>query len=229
MIRVLGRLAALVVLSVSMVSSPAYASDELGLSADGQVWTADLAGPLFDPALRWVPGDVRDAEFFVRNQASDGGRLTVAVETSDRDRLLREKDIRLSARVGSDPWVALAPGGQAFRLNDALLPADAVRMVRVKALFDPASGNRSQRKRLALSFRVTLSGEDAATDPDDGVSDETNGPGSAQDPIDAGDLPETGAPSVGWLVLAASGLIGFGMALMRRRNEEEEHRAETSY
>ncbi len=219
MTRSVAGLAAMLVLVLGAAAPPAQAADELGLSPDGRTWSAGLPGPLFDPKVRWVPGDARRADFYVRNQAADGGTLTVAVQTQDPDRLLGAKDIRLSARVGSDGWVDLAPGGQAFRLNDATLPADAIRKVTVKARFDPTSGNRSQRKSVALSFRVTL--VDAASDPnpDPDVSDETGEPS---------DLPDAGAPAVGWFLVAGGVAIGVGLALIKRRRREESAHGTTS-
>lgn len=215
MTRSVARVVALAVLLLGVMASPAHAADELGLSPDGQTWSGQLSGPLFDPTVRWVPGDARRAQFYVRNQAADSGTLTIAVLSRDLDRLLRDDHLQLSARVGSDAWVDLAPGGQAVRLNAAALPAEAVRKVEVRARFDFASGNRTQRDAVAMDFKVTLSGADSTPVPD------PNDPDGTPDPKDDTDLPDTGAPPVGWLLVAAGAAIGFGLALMKRRRREE--------
>lgn len=200
-----------IVLVLSVAVSPVHAADELGLSSDGQTWSVDLAGPLFDQAIRWVPGDERQAEFYVRNQADAGGTLMVAVEAQDPDHLLRQEDMQLSARVGSEPWVELAPIGQAFRLDAAALPAGAVRKVEVKAGFNPASGNRSQRLAASFRFKVTLSGIDPTQ-----VAEQ---PDEAQNPYT--DLPKTGAPALAWFILVGGTAIGIGFALRKLAIAEE--------
>lgn len=224
MIRTGAGLAVLLVAILSLSASPAQAADELELSSDGQSWSGQLPGPLFDPALRWVPGDDRHAEFYVRNQADDGGTVTIAVDSPDQDQSVLVRDIRLSARIGSESWVDLAPMGEAFRLNAAALPADAVRKLTVRARFDPASGNRSQQSAVALSYTVTLSDAASTSDPDDEAADGTDQPtdsDAAQNLNGAADLPNTGAPAVGWLLVAAGVAVGVGLALMKRRRRED--------
>lgn len=219
----LGGLAVLILVLLGAGVVPAQAADELGLSADGQTWSNHLDGPLFDSAARWAPGDVRQAHFYVRNQAADEGTLTVAVETRNAQRLLRHDRIQLSARVGSDPWVDLAPDGQAIRLNGAALPADSVRRVKVRAHFDFGSGNDSQRLRAKWRFRVTLSGVDS--DPGEGPTEPTGpvDPGG-DDQDQAGGLPNAGAPAVGWWIVVGATAVGVGLALMRGRfGKERQH------
>ncbi len=229
-----------------LVPSAAHAADELDLSWDGQTWSEQLSEPMFDPAVRWVPGDMEAKAFYVRNQAESGADLTIAVATRDHDDLLRYEDIKLSARVGSGDWVNLKRTEQNFRLNNDALPAGEARKVEVRAKFDSASPNRSQDKELTLKFRVTLSDAQASTeDPDDGDAEPTDPEPSSPEPSDpgangpgtsgpagpgnigaesTGPLPQTGAPALGWLILAAGTAIGVGMALLEmRKREETEH------
>lgn len=205
----------MITLLLSLAPTSAHAADELGVSWDGQSWSGSLSGSLFDPSVRWVPGDVRTNAFHVRNQASDAGNLTIWVEGRDEDRLLRDGDIHLSAKVGSESWVPLARTGTQFRLNSDELSVGDSRKVEVRASFDPVSTNASQHEELALRFQVTLA--DARAN------------GGGDDPVDSTDdsdglLPNTGAPGVGWLVVAAGAAIGVGLALMKRRGGEGEER-----
>lgn len=188
-----------------LAPAAAHAADELDVSWDGQSWSEQLTEPMFDPAVRSVPGDIAIKEFYVRNNAEGGANLTIAAIAVDDDYLLRNEDIRLSARVAPDEWVSLERTENNFRLNDNALPAGEVRKVEVRAYFDSESPNRSQDKELALTFRVTLSDAQVET----------------EDP--SRPLPQTGASSTGWPILAAGTAIGIGIALhwMRKREETE--------
>lgn len=208
-------------LLLTLVATPALAADELGVSWDGRHWSGQLRGSLFDPSLRWVPGDVRSNSFHVRNQADDAGILTVSVDITDRDRLLRNGEVSLAARVGGRGWIPMQQVGEEFRLSETTLPGSASDEVTVRARFDPASTNRSRADHLALQFRVTLTdaGADPGDDPENDPNDE--GPGAHDDPDENGLLPGTGAPDVGWLVVLAGIAVGVGAGLMRSRRREE--------
>jgi hypothetical protein len=45
------------------------ADDQLVLSVDGSTWTPDVATPLLDPDLVWVPGDVASGTWTVGRTA----------------------------------------------------------------------------------------------------------------------------------------------------------------
>lgn len=206
------------VLVVGMVAAPARAEGEIGFSWDGSTWTDRLPGTLFDESVRWVPGDVRTSQFFVRNRAEGSATVSVAVRSNHRNRLLRARDISLMARVGAGPWVDLVRRGEDHLLSRRDLGPGERTRVQVRASFDPASANQSQREEFDLRFRVTLTdarsggGSDAA---DVGAADEehTATPGN-------GVLPGTGAPRLGWLLLLSTALIGSGLTLQRRRHRE---------
>lgn len=201
-------LAVLAAVVVTTTAGGARADGELGLSWDGRTWKSDLQGSLFDPAIRWVPGDRRTSDFFIRNQATDGAELTIAVESADRDDLLRHDDIALTARVDDGAWVDLERVDQGYRLTERPVRASEVARVQVRAAFDPASTNQSQRDDLRMRFQVTLSDARAGDGNDDG-----------DDGLD-GFLPDTGAPAIGWLLALAGALIGTGLALVRRQRRE---------
>lgn len=214
MTTILGRLLGVLLLASITVPSAAHADDEIGLSWDGQNWSSRLDGSLFDGSVRWVPGDVRTAAFHVRNQAGDGATVAIAVESTDRDRLLRSDDLQLEARVGGAEWVEVDRVGTRFRINESVLGAGESSRVQVRATFDPAATNQSQRSELRMRFRVVLSDADAA--PGNGNEGET---GDRDDTV-TGALPDTGAPAVGWLILLGGTMLGVGLALLRRREEE---------
>lgn len=212
------KLVALTTLLFCLLPSAAHAADELDLSWDGQTWSKQLSQPMFDAKARWVPGDVGTKSFYVRNQGESGANLTIAVVARDDDGLLRFQDIQLSARVGAEDWVALETTERNFRLNNDILPAGEARKVEVRAQFDFGSPNRSQREQLTLKFRVTLS--DSRASSEDPGNPEPNPPGDGDDGSD-GSLPNSGAPAVGWVIVAAGVLMGSGATLIKKRKREE--------
>lgn len=202
-------------IGLAIAASPAAAEGELGLSPDGTTWRSELTTPLFDPAIRWVPGDERTSAFFVRNQAADAADLAIAVATRDQDRLMAGDDIAVSARVGSAGWTPLDQVGSVYPLSTGTVAPGETERVQVRAAFDAASTNQSQTKELHLEFRVVLS--DARGGPGAGTGDG----GANGDSGSSGVLPDTGAPRMGWMLLASAAMMGVGVALVRRSREEE--------
>ncbi len=191
----------------------AHASDEIGLSLDGRTWTSELRRPLFEPAMRWVPGDSETRSLWVRNQGPTGASMRLAVRSTDLDGLLERDDILISARVRGGSWVPLHDGGAGRTLTEgALAQGDRLRLD-VRVAFVAAATNGSEVDKLPLDFVVRLT--QARPGGGEGNSD---GGGS-------GDLPATGAAVEPWLLWLAAGLIGSGLALLvaRRREEEETH------
>lgn len=199
-----------------LAASAAQASDEFHVSWDGDVWSEQLSEPLFEPTVRWVPGDFEVEVFYVRNQAEGGATLTIAVTAVDRDHLMVYEDIRLSARLASGDWVDLEHTEENFRLNNDELPAGEVSKVEVRAYFDSNSPNRSQNKELALNFRVILSDAQVAIENPEAPR--------ADDEESTGPLPQTGTSGLHWFILAAGTAIGVGMAVLGiRKREESKH------
>lgn len=235
-------LVTVVALLLLVPASSAAAADEIGVSPDGVQWGGDLPGPLFDEAVRWVPGDVRTASFHVRNQADDAGRLAIAFETTGAATLLDGNAISLSARTDDGAWVALRRVDERFSIEDGGIPAGEQTRVQVRAAFAPSATNQSQRDSVSLGFRVVLTQAiaDGALDPADPAdpvdapgADDVPGPDGSPGPDDStgpeagrdddgddsipGLLPDTGAPAFGWLLLLAAALLGSGAALIRSR------------
>lgn len=185
-------------------ATPARADETvIGLSPDGVHWSGSLARPLFDPAVRWVPGDVRTARFWVRNQHPDAGDLTVDLERVRRAELLDSGWLDVSARAGAAPWTAVHDGGGLAELLDAddLASGDPVRVeVRVRMGRDAPNGTMVLSTDLDL--RVTIVDADAVAPA-------------------VGALPDTGTAVPPWLPPLALGLVATGGWLVLRRRRDE--------
>jgi LPXTG-motif cell wall-anchored protein len=181
------------------------ADGRLELSVDGRVWSANLRTPLFDPAIRWVPGDRRTARFWVRNNSPDTGRLVVSIEGRRTDGLIQTGDLTVTARGGGGTWTPVnAPGTHELLQVASLAPGDRAR-VAIDVALARSAHNQSQHEGLDLALAVRL---EQSIGPDD----------------DSPDLPNTGGPSRWWVLLGA-GLVGAGAAVLafvatpRRRRE----------
>ncbi len=195
---------------VLMGSAPAIAADQIGLSRDGVNWTSSLSGGLFESSMLWVPGDSESAVFHVRNQGPSSALLTIEARSADTDELLSNEDIRLRTRADAGPWVDLENGVPSEGLTQrAIQRGDTVR-IELNATFEPSSPNRSQRKRLAPVFSVTLVDALEAGGRGGDRSDDAGGGGL---------MPDTGSPISVWVVVLAGGMLATGVRLARRRRE----------
>jgi hypothetical protein len=226
-------LLALVVTTVLLGATAARAADGIGISDDGTSWSDGLDAPLFDPALRWVPGDSRTETFFVRNQGPSGATMTIEARSRDEDELLADDDVDLRARADGGAWVELRNGVASTRLTDGAIGQGGIVRVDVNARFDPTSTNQSQSRQLALRLRVTLAdargdvdhggGADADADVDADADADTHGPVDAGPGGDEGNLPATGAPALrDWAALGAL-TLALGGLLARRGREADDH------
>lgn len=213
------------VLAVALPAAPAHAEGEIGLSRDGRSWSDDLPGPLFDPALRWVPGDARTASFLVRNQGPSAGDLTASVRADDASGLLASPDFALEARVDDGPWVEVADGLTQI-VADRVVARGAISTVQVRGTFAAAATGSQQ---LSVPFRVEIGlaedGAVAGAEDDAGTDDGSGslGDGTVGGEADAGesdDLPSTGATVQPELLWLGAGLVGAGIALVRRGRRE---------
>lgn len=201
------------VLVLLLTAAPAHAAGELGLSRDGVTWTPQLTDPLFDSSVRWVPGDVRSESFFVRNQSSAGGRLSIDILGTSIHTLLDTGDVDIDAQGAGGAWVVVSSPGTYRLLSEGSVPAGSVREVAVTVHFDPASTNVSQLKSLELAFRVNLV-QDVAADGSDGPD------GADGDDDGSGILPDTGAPSAWWAIVGVA-TLSLGVGATRRARPRE--------
>lgn len=208
--------------SLVLAASPARADeDAIGLSWDGTHWSRSLGAPLFDPDVRWVPGDVRTARFYVRNQHPDNGDLNVDLERVRRDELLDTGWLKISARAGDRPWSSVSTGGlQELLVLDDLRSGRAI-PVEVRVRMGEEAPNGTMVLSTDLDLRITISdadtvaGDEGSTDDDDPVA----GPGI--------DLPGTGSAIAPWLPPLALALLGTGTWLVVRRRRDADDTEDT--
>lgn len=195
-------LAALLVFVVLLVSSSAMADPRIGLSRDGVTWVSQLADPLFDAEIVWVPGDARTESFYVRNQATEAAELSVALLGTDAAGLVETGDLTIAARGGGTGWRSTDEKGTRRLVSEVGVGTNRPARVDITVTFAASSVNASQTRTLDLDLRVRLTQAVSAT-----------GPGT-----DDGRLPGTGGPA-GWILLSGVGLLGTGTALVsiRRR------------
>jgi hypothetical protein len=183
-----------------LMTAPAAADTadgRLELSVDGRTWSGSLRAPLFDPALRWVPGDSRTAHFWVQNGSSDPGRLVVTIQGRRADVLMQTGDLAVTARGGGGIWTSVdTPGTHELLRVSPLAAGDRVR-VAVDVAFKPSARNQSQAEVLDLALGVRL--------------DQLIEPGSSGSPV----LPNTGG-LWWWWIPAGAGLVGIGAAVVAR-------------
>lgn len=212
MIRSLAVTAALATLAVVGAAAPASADDEIGLSRDGVSWSRQLDAPLFDEGFLWVPGDVEQESFLVRNDGPSDGELVVDVLADDPDGLLASDAFLLEARIGTGEWVEVAAGSTALAPTVLDVPEGGRTQVTVRGTF--AAETTDHMDEIApFRVRVTLS-EDG--DIGGEVDDDGDGGGEVggQDA-----LPDTGSPLGAGVVWVAAALIGAGIALVRPGRE----------
>lgn len=198
--------------------APATASDEIGLSRDGDQWVDTLTQPLFDEDLRWVPGDSRTVTFYVRNQADTNAQLSATVRSSDPDDLLTVEHVTLRARANGT-WFTLRNGETSDELTAASISPGRIVQVDLRADFAPGSSNESQRDTADVALELRLTG---ALDAVDGANDAP--PGEESDDLSGG-LPQTGAPASLLLICSAVLITAVGVAFVaagRRDPEREE-------
>jgi len=199
----------LVVLVVMMLASacPAAADDRIDLSRDGVTWSESLDAPLFDSGTRWVPGDVRSARFYVRNEADQDADLSIDVLGTTVDSLLRTGDLTVSARGGGGPWRDVTTPGRHRLVSTTDIESGETSEVDVTVAFAPASANGSQARTLDLDLLVRLT-----QDPSDLAPD-----GRSL-------LPTTGGPAA-WVLITGLALLGAGILAASRRRDKEDHHA----
>jgi hypothetical protein len=183
-------------------AGPASADPELGLSVDGASWTSDLTVALFDPDIRWVPGDTRSATFQVRNHSGDPAVLTVDVFSTEAHTLLDNGDLTISASGGGGAWRDVSTPGTHRLVSLVGIRPGASSPGDIVVAVSPAATNQSMRRDLDLRFRVRLTQGSVAVGPR------------------AEDLPGTGGPPA-WVLLLGVTMTTAGIALTSRNTQKE--------
>lgn len=216
--RRLATLATTAVLAVGAAAAPAYADGEIGLSEDGVTWSTSLVDPMFEPDFRFMPGDVEERSFQVRNDGPSAGVLTVDVLATDPDALLANDDFLVEAQVGAGPWVNVEPG-TTRAATELKIAQDARTDVRIRATFVVESTSEDEVIPFSVRLRMSEDGDVGGVDEGDG-----GGGGGDVGGVDNGLLPDTGSPLGLGLIWLAAGLLGAGLALVaprRRRSHQE--------
>lgn len=210
-------LGALLVLVVA-VASPAAADDELSVSSDGVNFARALGGPIFDPALRWVPGDVRSSTIHVKNNDQFAARLDIDLLGDHLGDLLDSGDLHVTTSAASGIAGVASDGSTTRILGAANVPGDAVVPVTITVSFDEDSPNATQLRSTDIRLRLTLTqtefpqgddGDDGDSDGDDDGDDNDGDDGN-------GVLPDTGSGLEAWMLLLGGLSLGLGSAIVRR-------------
>jgi hypothetical protein len=186
------------------------ADDQLVLSVDGSTWTPDVATPLLDPDLVWVPGDVASGTLYARNVSEENATAAVTVHLDGGpdgagDALVDALDVRV--RTGTGPW------SEAPRAVITDLPPGEELPIAVEVEFDPSATNATQLRTAQLDVVVTLS----ATGSDDVDGADPGADGAAGPGVDGpGSLPRTGTNLLGPAVIAVTAVL-LGRMLLRFR------------
>lgn len=226
----MSRLAALVVVLMLATAAPARADGELLVSADGTTWSAALMQPLFDPAVRWVPGDQREAGFWIRNTTGQPAQVALSFTAEDVDTLVASGTLTLEARITGGAWQPmLAQGVQ--HVVAAAIPGDSTTELRVRGSFAPDAGNATMTDVAHLDFTARLTEVDAEpvvpppgtpatppTSPTPSTPPTPPAPVTPGSAVDAGNngvwLPGTGMAIPNWLVVVGLAALIAGIALV---------------
>lgn len=241
--RVLAVLASLAL----VVPTPAVADDTtspLGLSMSEEgPWTTSLTTPLFDPAMRWVPGDTVTSGFWAANRSSDTTEFRITLLPWERA-LMNSGDFELRVRSGDDRWEPIRTAWTAPRP----LAAGEKMHVQLRATLHETATNASQSLVFGFDIRTRLTYQvpvvvptirptpapgptptpgdgHEVTEPSDGGPDDATNGGPRE--LSRGSLAGTGADQPSWLPPVGFGALitGVWMALVARRRDRRERDA----
>lgn len=220
-----------------MMPGFAYAADPaptgaLGLSvnADGP-WSKNLTSPLFDPALRWVPGDVQTRTFYARNGSRDQATLRLRLEPSVQD-LYDSGQLSVQLRADEGDWSELDTGWTA---PDDMSPGDITQVdIRVEFVNPGYVNNAAQE--LVFVFRVLTHLTYQGPDKPEPSSSTSPTLVDGEDRANAGfggpaNIARTGGGLPEWVIPSGFGAIvtGFVLLLLVRRKKDEEEKEVLSH
>lgn len=173
-------------------ASSALADDRIALSRDGEVWSTQLSEPLFDPDVRWVPGDTRTESFFVRNESPESAELSIDLLGSAVDGLVKTGDLTVMASGGGSGWTETDESGTQRLVSNVGVGSASGTRVDVTVAFDADAVNVSQTLGFELDLRVNLQeslpGTSEPATPADGDGDGAgDGAGDGDGTGDGGD------------------------------------------
>lgn len=201
----------------ALAATPPRPSPGVSLSSNGSMWAPDITSPLFDPDIRWVPGDRRQASFFVRNDGESAAELAVTVRAEDSNGLVAGNAIDLIVSTPHRPGAA-PPAGTATTLGR--LARGASERIDVAAVFRGTATNATMRKLLRFTVVVDLSGAPSGTTKVPNVTGQVSGGRSHND---AGPMPGTGllaytgSEQLWALLVVGLTMLAIGVAALARR------------
>lgn len=194
----------------ALAGAPAYAADDgVTVSLDGTTFTSSVTSPLFDPALRVVPGDVVTEDLWVRNSSTTDARVRLDVLDARADDPLFAAALTLGARTTEAtglelPTRVVDAGACTVVLRDVVLAAGAT--VRLAVAATVGDLVRQDGMDATASFRLRAVAVDATaptpSDPracSEGGAEPTEGPtdGPTGGPTDGPTEGPTGGPTEG--------------------------------
>lgn len=152
--RVIMLVIAVVGMSIA-IATPTRDTAGISLSGDGISWGTSLSRPVFEESTRWVPGDVRTAEFFIRSDAPTPGRLEVDLLTQAQGEMTGKRALQIEARIADGAWQPATDFGRVGLFVDSVEPGAKVR-VEVRVGFSPKATNRTKRLQVSVHSQISL-------------------------------------------------------------------------
>lgn len=203
--------------SPALAAAPSHLSPGVSLSSNGSVWAPDLTSPLFDPGTRWVPGDRRQASFFVRNDGEADAELAVTIRAEDSNGLIAGNAVDLTVSTPHRPGAA-PPAGTPTTLGR--LARGSAERIDIAAVFHGAATNATMRKLLRFTVVVDLAGTPTgATNATSATGQVSEGrPPNEADPAPrTGLLAYTGSEQLWALLVVGLTALAIGLATLIRR------------
>ncbi|NYG56106.1 hypothetical protein [Nocardioides perillae] len=174
----------------------------LELSTDRVTWAESLDAPLFDPAVRWVPGDRRTTGFWLRHRGPTGADVDVDVVGRGLTALYDTGTLLLEGRSAGGAWLDLSDARTSL-LNARELPAGRPVRVELRATLLGSAPNATMVLATDVDLLVRVGdsvfSEDVSVPGDggDGQGDGGDGDGGGPGSGDGGQQPGTAVPGVG--------------------------------
>ena len=183
----------------ALAGAPAYAADGgVTVSLDGTTFTSSVTSPLFDPALRVVPGDVVTEDLWVRNSSTTDARVRLDVLDARADDPLFAAALTLGARTtdatGRElPTRVVDAGACTVVLRDVVLAAGAT--VRLAVTATVGDLVRQDGMDATASFRLrAVAVDEVASTPSDPRACSEGATVPTQEPTDDATAPTPSDP-----------------------------------
>lgn len=231
------------VVPATAVADPTVPTDRLGLgTSETGPWGTSLSSPLFDPTLRWVPGDTVTSGFWAFNRSGDSTEFRITLLPHERA-LLDSGEFELHVRADDDRWEPVRSAWSAPRP----LAAGEKMHIQVRASLPAPASNATKTLAFGFDIRTRLTYQAPIVAPtvkptptptprpqDDAGGDDQTGAGagavegddttSARPAPNDGALAGTGASQSGWVAPLGLGALIAGVwlaAASRRRGESD--------